>query len=319
MLGILEPRAMMTVGETLILPDPEEFRISNKIKINIVTVKSGWILQKIAERIVNNAPADVDMEIVHSPRIGENNFYIDVTNCYWGPTGGIDVGLFTHVHENSNESIKDYWFTLDHIIHMSMRSRLIFEDDKRNYNSKVVHSCKMPGQIPVNYDYKKPTVGIFQRGKHEGKGFNMMRRVADHPIVKNFRWIFVGNDWEPIVKILERKTDVLEYSDGNLSWPKGYRNIYDITDFVLVPSKWEGGPMGLIEAAALGKTIIAAKVGWAGREIPVQYSFTSGDELELTEILSNIVTTRVAARNIVEKLTYRDYAEYVINIFRRLK
>ena len=133
---------MMTIDTPIILPAPVAVA-KDKMRINVVTVRSGWILQKIAGRIVDNSPRDVQMKLIHAPRRNENNFYVDVTNCFMGPAGGKDVGLFTHVHENSNDSIKDHWFSLDHIIHMSRRSRNIFEDDKRNYNSKVIHSCKM--------------------------------------------------------------------------------------------------------------------------------------------------------------------------------
>lgn len=288
------------------------------MRINVVTVRSGWILQKIAERIVQNAPAGVDMEITHNPRHGINNFYVDVQNCYRGPMGGKDVGLFTHVHENDMRHVPDTWFTLNAIIHMSRRSYDQFYDDRRYKLYKPMMLHRPPGEIPPGFDYKKPTIGIFQRGKYEGKGFNLMMELADSNVASYFRWIFAGNDWEPVINKLSEKTDVLSYEDDSLKWPGGYLSLYDITDYVLIPSKWEGGPMSLIEAAALGKQIIAPGVGWVQDEIPVDHLYKLGDVKDLRNKLFKLVETRLFAREAVHSLSYKDYAKAVCDTFEGL-
>lgn len=294
------------------------------MKINVVAVKSGWILTKIAERIVANAPEGTDM-VLGPAMPGGNNFYVDVTNCYQSKMGARDVGLFTHVHANSPGEIKPHWYTLDHIIHMSRLSRRLFEDNafnmlmKKAPVNKTVHSCKMPGEVPEGFEYKKPTIGVFQRGQYEGKGFNMMRRFARHPEAADFNWVFAGNGWEPIVTDLHRKTNAIDLGDDELIWPEEYKGLYDLVDYVLVPSKWEGGPMGLLEAASLGKPIIAARVGWVGSEMPVDHMFRPGDEGELGSILKDIVRNRKKARKIVENLSYENYAKHVVNCFERIR
>jgi len=289
------------------------------MQINVVTVQGNWILRKIAERIVDNAPDEVDMFLSRTPMANENNLYVDVTNCFYGRTGGVDVGLFTHVHENDRIHIKDRWFTLDHIIHMSSRSRQLFCEDPRFYKYMPAMSVKMPGEIPPGFNYQKPTVGIFQRGKYEGKGYNLILRLIDEPIALDFNWVFAGNDWETPVKRLGGKTNVSSLEDMNLKWPQDYKSLYDKVDIVLIPSKWEGGPMALIEAAALGKTIISSRVGWSGVEIPVDHLFTPGNEKELIAILEKLVRTKKRARRIVEKLSYAEYAAHVVGVFRRPK
>lgn len=289
------------------------------MKINIVTVRSGWILQKIAERICQNSPTGVDIELSHTPRNRANNFYVDITNCYGGKTGGKDIGLFTHIHENNMKHVPDLWFTLDWVVHMSKRSFERFTLDSRFTKYNPLMSYKMPGEIPDGFDYIKPTIGIFQRGKYEGKGFNLMLDLCDEDIVKEYKWIFVGNDWGEVIQKLEEKTEVLYYGDKTLRWPGGYLSIYQITDYVLIPSKWEGGPMSLIEAAALGKKIISARVGWAREEIPVGNSFEPGDKVELAGILRRLVYNRLKAREVVEDLSYRNYASYVVDCFEKIK
>lgn len=289
------------------------------MRINVVTVTSGWILQKIAERIVQNAPDGVEMELTHSPRHKINNFYVDVQNCYRGPMGGKDIGLFTHVHENNMKHVPDLWFSLDTIIHMSKRSFDMFLDDPRYAIYKPDMTWKMPGEIPRQFDYKKPTIGIFQRGKYEGKGFNLMMELADTEVASSFRWIFAGNDWEPVADKLSDKTAVLSYSDNSLKWPGGYLSLYDITDYVLIPSKWEGGPMSLIESAALGKQIIAPEVGWVEEEIPVDYLYKLGDVKDLSQKLFNIKNRRERARAVVQKLRYKNYSKFVCETFKGLE
>ena len=295
------------------------------MRINVVSVQSGWILTKIAERIIANAPEGVEMRTVRSPRAGENNFYVDVTNCYFQHLGGKEVGLFTHVHANDPKEIRPVWYTLDHIIHMSRLSRCLFLDNEFNMLmrktpvDKVTHSCKMPGEVPLGFEYKKPTIGIFQRGKYEGKGFNMMRRFVNNSAAADFEWIFAGDGWGPVAEDLHFKTKVIDHGDSDLIWPGEYKALYDLVDYVLVPSKWEGGPMGLLEAASLGKTIIASRVGWVGSEMPVDYTFSPGSDQELGSILKDIISKRKKARKIVENLSYKNYAEHVINCFERIR
>ena len=290
----------------------------SQLRVNVVTVKSGWILQKIAERIVENAPPGVDMELSHNPRHKINNFYVDVQNCYHGPMGGKDVGLFTHVHENDMKHVPDPWFGLDHIIHMNRTTWQQFHWDKRYKIYSPAMSYRMPGEIPEGFKYKKPTIGIFQRGKYEGKGFHLMMELADTDIVSSFKWIFAGNDWGPVIKKLEDRTDVLSYSDNSLPWPGGYLRLYDITDYVLIPSKWEGGPMSMIEAAALGKQIIAASVGWVNNGIPIDHLFKSGNCDSLSKVLFDLQEKRSVANKVVQKLYYKDYSKYVSEIFKAL-
>lgn len=288
------------------------------MKINIVTVRSGWILQKIAERIIKNAPDGVGMLLCHEPRRNENNFYVDITNCYIGQIGGKHVGLFTHIDENNIKNVPDLWFTLDYIVHMNQDTFNEFCWDSRFHVFKPKMSYMMPGEIPKGFKYKKPTIGIFQRGKYEGKGFNLMMELADTEVVKSYDWIFAGNDWGPVVKKLKKNTNTIEYPDNHLIYPEGYLIAYSQCDYVLIPSKWEGGPMSLIEAAALGKKIIASEVGWVNCEIPVDYLFINGDTYSLSNLLYELKKNREKAYKVVKDLSYKKYSKYIVDIFRNL-
>lgn len=288
------------------------------MKINVVTVRSGWILQKIAERIVSNCPKGVEMVLSHAPAFKANNFYVDITNCYRGRHGGKDIGLFTHVHENNRKHIQTAWFTLNHIVHMSTKSLILFTGDPRFVQyTNLTQSVMMPGEIPPGFEYEKPVIGIFQRGKYKGKGFDMMMKFADHEVASDYRWLFVGNDWDEVIRKLEQKTDVLGYNDDKVAWPHTYLNLYNMVNYVLIPSEWEGGPMSLIEAAALGKEIIGPReVGWVDKEIPVRHKFVAGNHLDLKSLLEDLVFETKKAREIVEGLSYKKYSQHVVDCFR---
>lgn len=285
-------------------------------KINVVTVTSGWILQKIAERIVANAPPTVEMSLCHRPTMGGNNFYVDVQNCYHGPTGGKDIGLFTHVHENNTKHLMDHWFQLDGVIHMSDRNEQMWRKDPR-FNQRQFCWAAMPGEMPDGFKYKKRTIGIMQRGRYEGKGFHFMKQLVNSNVARHFNWIFVGNDWEEVVKRLLEYQDVqVTYiPDSNAKWPETYQQTYEKIDYLLIPSLWEGGPMSVIEAASAGVPIIGARVGWVDREIPVFRSFAPNDIEGCIKILKELHEPQSSAQSIVQKLSYKEYARIVEQVF----
>jgi len=69
------------------------------VKINIVTVQSGWILQKIAQRIVDANKSECLFSLgTKSSNLVDANFYIDITNCYQRKSQVLDIGYFTHLH-----------------------------------------------------------------------------------------------------------------------------------------------------------------------------------------------------------------------------
>lgn len=282
--------------------------------INVVTVRSGWILQKIAERIAeagNEHFSHVsEWKVSHHPKMHNAvNFYCDVQNCYMMPTNCLDIGLFTHIHENNPANVNKTTFSLDYIFHMS--SKYMREFSKIGYPSKYM-DLMVPFETPANWEVRKPTLGIFQRGKYEGKGFNFMLNFASNPVCKLFKWVFVGNDWGDVAKKLDSYgCDVVNLRDSNLKYPEGYEFWYSKVDHVLIPSKWEGGPVACLEAMTLGIPVISADVGWC-REWGAKIF---KDENHLSSILSKIgERERVKARKVRYICSYKRCAEQIISV-----
>ena len=223
------------------------------MRVNVVTVKSGWILQKIAERIVSSAPDNTEFFLSHSPRNDVDvNFYVDIQNCYRGKSKVKDVGFFTHLHRDSIDHLlkNKRWLTCDHIIHMNKR----YFDRFIDHYPKEKMSILKPIEILPGFDLKKLKLGIVQKGGHEGKGHHFMLRLANHDYIKNFEFLFCGNNWDEVVNLYSSKGIKCYVEDENY---ENYPKVYDFIDYLLIPSLWEGGPMSVPEALAKGVPILS--------------------------------------------------------------
>jgi len=284
------------------------------MRINIVTVSSGWILQKISERIHKELKHIVDSSLSRAPDLkADANFYVDIQNCYHQKTNTIDIGYFTHLHENSVRFLRPHWTTLDYIFHHGYRYYNIFKDFYPAEKMAVV----LPGEIPEGFSLKKPTIGIFQRGEFEGKGYNFMQRMAEFDVMTDFKFLFVGKGWESVEQLYTFSgIEVKHVVDEDYS---KYPIFYDTIDFLLVPSLWEGGPMAIIEAYAKGIPIISSNVGWVGTDIRVDYMFQPNNPDQLLSILHEIKRPLEERRKRVASLSYKNYAEKLVSTVKSLK
>ncbi|MCV0373850.1 MAG: glycosyltransferase, partial [Nitrosarchaeum sp.] len=268
----------------------------NKImKVNVVTVNSGWILQKIAERIVSSAPDNTEFLLSHLPRDDVDvNFYVDIQNCYRGKSKVKDVGFFTHLdHDSIDHLIKNkHWLTCDYIIHMNKK----YFDKFTEYYPKEKMSVLKSIEIFPEFTLKKLKLGIVQRGGFEGKGHDFMLRMANYDYMKNFEFLFCGNGWDEIISLYSSKGIKCHLIEENY---KNYPQVYDSIDYLLIPSLWEGGPMSVPEALAKGVPIISSDVGWVS-EFNVEYLFQPNDEKGLLDILQKIREPLVQRRKKIE-------------------
>jgi len=282
------------------------------MNINIVTVDSGWILQKIAQRIYEANPEVFSLSH-QSSQDTDANFYIDVQNCFKGKTRTLDVGFFTHLHENSASHLYPYWLTLDHIVHMCSRYLDVFSQ----FYPPNKMSLMFPGELSKEFKLKKPTIGIFQRGEHEGKGFFFMKNLANSEILKNFKFLITGKGWEGVVDLYRKNNIEVEYRTDE-SYDK-YPELYSRIDYLLIPSLWEAGPMSVIEGLGCGIPIISSDVGWVNGDLEVDYSFEPNNTLELTSILNTIFNKIKHRREQVGHLSYKTYGEKLIKTVENIK
>ena len=277
------------------------------MKINVITVDSGWILQKIAERVCASRP-DV-FSISKNPKDDVSaNFYIDVQNCYHKPSNTADIGFFTHLHENSLRYLIPHWLQLDHIVHMCSRYFNAFLP----YYPEEKMSTIMPGEFSKNFQPRKKTIGIFQRGMYEGKGFHFLKKMAEKDILKQFKFLFVGKDWAEVVELFHKKGVEVEYQEHEVY--EKYPDLYSKIDYLLIPSLWEAGPMATIEALSCGIPIIASNVGWMGLEIKPDFIFNTNNDIELELILNTILNKIKSRVDQIKELSYTKYSNKIIEI-----
>ncbi|MFB5613159.1 MAG: glycosyltransferase [Nitrosarchaeum sp.] len=279
------------------------------LRVNVVTVNSGWILQKIAERIVSSAPDNTEFSLSNLPRNDVDvNFYVDIQNCYHRKSKVKDVGFFTHLdHDSTDHLIKNkHWLTCDHIIHMNQR----YYDKFVDYYPKEKMSVLKSIEIFPEFTLKKLKLGIVQRGGFEGKGHNFMLRMANYDFLKNFEFVFCGKNWDEIIDLYISKGITCQTIDEDY---KNYPKVYDSIDYLLIPSLWEGGPMSVPEALAKGIPIISSDVGWVS-EFNVEYMFKPNDEEGLLDILKKIREPLLKRRKKIEDYSMKKYTKDLVDI-----
>jgi len=283
--------------------------------INIVTVSSGWILQKISERIVNEGnKLGHDFILSHTQRHDVDcNLYVDIANCFHSKSNTLDIGLFTHAHNNDIRTVNRNCINLDYIIHMTKRYYKMFEDIYPKNKMSVLY----PSEVNTVFTQYRPKIGIFQRGKYEGKGYYFINNLMEEEVVNNFRFKFIGTGWDDIINKIVNKGIGCEYikSEEYSEYEKHYHDV----DYVLIPSLWEGGPMGILEGLSCGKPVISSNVGFADYDFKVDYMFEPNDIKGLVDILKEIKKPIQNRRESVSNVTYENFTKGLIDIIFKIK
>lgn len=294
------------------------------MEINIVTVTSGWILQKIAERTAkgcNNLNTENKMKVSHTSDIlADVNFYMDIQNCYFGQKTKFDLGFFTHSDMDSKEWLtnlllqRNAFNNLDGIISMNERYtemlRQIGWDDK-----KLITIT--PGETRETFPLKSIKIGIVSRGGYPGYGQQFMENLLTNKNLEGFEFYFLGNGWESLIPICESKNVKIEIKgDSDYSiYPSFYRDI----DFLLIPGLWTAGPISFQECLSTGTPVISANVGFAGYELTPDYIFEPNDVDGLYNILQLIRQPLINRRKQVESMSWEKFSSDVIKFINKLK
>jgi len=305
------------------------------MRLNIVTVDSGWILQKIAERADAHMPPGVECVITHEPYYATEDgefshyWYCDFQNCYHHykerAPRAIHVAYFTHAHENSpiwmkNALDQQGGWSLDGMVSMNQR----YTDMLRDVGWTKPILTTTPPANAGDFPLRKTRLLIANRGGFPGYGHDFMLSLSEgyeEFFQHNFEFTFVGNGWEPVIdKFKQAEIEVEHYKDSQIDYPNTYRKFYHNNDYLLVPILWTAGSFSAMEAHLTGLPIIASDVGLFNYEVEPEYCYPPGDKEALIEILTNIRSEIQQRRDrIIQLNDWNSYSEKIVNFMKGLK
>ena len=242
------------------------------MKINIITERSDWILNRAAKELAELDPANI--------RINDHLFDSDIN--YYLPyltfkrkTNKLDVGFFTHLEDRQSQNFdaarkagkfRSFSKLFDGLISISTKT-----SEKLDRKSQVI---KMGSQ------FKKPILfGVCGKVHASGrKNESFIKRLKEN----GFNVIAWGEGWP--CSIISNRLDRL-------------RTFYESIDYLIIPSGIEGGPVPVLEAISLGVPVIAPDVGWCWDYPVIPYLKNDYDSLE-----------RVV-RSLAESRTWEDWRQ----------
>lgn len=245
--------------------------------VQIVGPTDRWVLHSLARKLASKLPYATFAPWRPRPLSGGIAYYVNYA-LYEAPSGGLDVGFFTHVEDEAG--FLDRARRMDHCVSMSK----LYADWLRDRG--VLHAT----HVPMGFDYyrfrPKLVLGVVGRLEHPRKGMALVERL--------------------------RRLDFVELvATGGLLEEDALREAYQRVDYVLIPATVEGGPMSLLEGLGSGRPVIApAGVGMVPEfeGSPQVLLYPAGDADALEELVASRHREKLARGRPVQGRTWDDWA-----------
>ena len=268
---------------------------SNSYVIELVPADRNWILERLAQEIQKAASffkARFDVQIVSKPT-GTADLVYYLPYSVQKPVEGCIVGSwFTHKEDIPEASAKFFKMALeaDLVICPAKKYQKLLQDQGVIQPEMVYHG--------VDLDIYRPKlrIGVVGRTYHTGrKGEDLFASLLD---IEDVEFQFTGEGW-PLAPIHCSAKDLADF----------YRNI----DYLLIPSRIEGGPVPLFEALACGTEVISADVGCV-EDFP-HIPFANGDAADLRRVIIELRDKKFALGKSVETLSWSRFGQEHLRIF----
>ena len=237
----------------------------------------------------------LDYVTINAP-LNKNHFKINYYfpyNAFKEKSKNLDIAWFTHVEEYS-ESEKRIFFENAKKLNFCVCHSKKYEKILRDKGVKNVVTIN-PG-VDLGSFKPKLILGFIGRfySYSKRKGENLISQIKTIPFVE--------------LRCTEGKIPESEM-------PNFYRQL----DYVLIASKYEGGPMCLVEGLACGVHIIAPKdVGMVSEFEKGIYHYKNSDFESLKNLLEKLYKKKLELREQVEHMTWDKFAEEHDKLFKRL-
>ncbi len=252
--------------------------------VHIVLADRGWVLESIGSEISRRLPyVSVGDEPSPTARV---NYYINYS-AYKSPVATLQMAWFTHVEEVVPEAAARFFHVAEKMDVRVCHSEL-YAEMLRDRGLDSVHVIR-PG-VDLEAFTPKLRLGLVGRTYPTGrKGEALVASLADVPWIE---WHATGEGW-PVPS---------RHYEGH-EMPDFYRSI----DYLLVPSKYEGGPMPAVEAMACGKEVISPEIGMMP-EVP-HIHYRNSDRDDLLRVLRELHQKQLDVREAVVDSTWDAFAE----------
>lgn len=257
----------------------------------IVYPKDGWILERMARALLDTLPECEGMDF-RTPGLWDEGSILD--------TGPQRINYFINYAVMARPSAKAdaAWFTHpedDGVFWRNARAVDLAVCNCDKYRDLIADlGVQAQTIVPGVEDTFAPMLRLGVVGRLYGsgrKGEDLLRRVAKLPFVD------------------------LRVSGGELA-PHELPAFYNAVDYVLVTSRYEGGPMCLLEGLACGKEIICPPdVGLAGQFPDHVIPYENGDWASLEAVLRTLHARRTDIAKAVEGRTWERWALDHLKLF----
>lgn len=194
----------------------------------------------------------------------------------------------------------------------SMKSMLL--NRKTKIPIYVVHNGIPPPPIPKlrNPDSSK-TLGVVGRIEFKQKQQDfMVRAFKEHPnSFRNCTLLFAGNgpDKQPLERMINDSETI-----SLMPWQEDIELFYNRIDVLIIPSRYEGVPLVLLEALARGIPVIASATDGMKEILPQSWTFDSGSTTSLAWSFTEVQKSWQAQ---LEDLQQKIVNEYSLEQFNR--
>jgi hypothetical protein len=269
-------------------------------KIRIVTEKPGWIMHRKAEEIQKHLGAR-HVVINQDWEGADIHYYINYGYFQSKPRRGLTLANFTHYDpDHLAEKFVAVAQAVDHCVAVSQATA----DVLRQFGVADDRITTIVVGADIHFR-PKLTLGVAGRVYPGGrKGEDMVQALLDDPEVgAAIRIVAASEGWGAPVWQFEDPAD-----------------FYRAIDFLLVPSRLEGGPVPFMEALACGTMSVAPAIGVIPQFPHVPYPV--GDAAALKAVLLDLarrhVSQRLFASQAMRGLDWAGWASAHEKLFRRL-
>jgi len=269
-------------------------------KIRIVTEKPGWIMHRKAEEIQKHLGAH-NVVINQDWEEADIHYYINYGYFQTKPRRGLTLANFTHFDpDHLAEKFIEVARAVDHCVAVSPATADILR------HLGVADDRITTILVGADVHFRpKLTLGIAGRVYPGGrKGEDIVRALLDDPEVgATIRIVAASEGWGAPVWQFEDPAD-----------------FYRAIDFLLVPSRIEGGPVPFMEALACGTMSVAPAIGVIPQFPHVPYPVGNAAALKsvLLDLARRHVSQRQFASQAMRGLDWTGWACEHEKLFRRL-